>query len=306
MDEAKENPSPGANKERASKERTKNRVPSLPQSHDHRQLGDGGSPAFEMEFERDCEVARVPLARTHALRPPQPNQPGPCSTHVTASEETNLKEAEASTPSRTPVGDGDSTDSADAITIPKPNGFDLNKFKSKRADTIANVDTLLTGLPVSKISEAGDYVRLHPDEENYWSPELCFVTVPIKGSKRDNWHLIEEELAMRFLPSGKIKRFRLALATKPNDVFFLCRVPTRNLDNKWNHDYITACENAKKLWTEATSRSPEGVEGYKGTFARDRDAFPEPNWPKQSLSDMIKQAFAGRVIDREDHPACFV
>ena len=72
-------------------------------------------------------------------------------------------------------------------------------------------------------------MRLHPDEETYWSHELCFVNVPIKGQKRDTLHLIDEDLAMRYLPSGKIQRFRLALATKPFDVFFLCHVPSRNL-----------------------------------------------------------------------------
>ena len=101
------------------------------------------------------------------------------------------------------VGDDKGNDSAVAIAIAKPSGFDLNKFKSKRADAIANVDTLQTGLPVSSMSQAKDFVRLHPDED-YWSPELCFVMVPIKGAKRDSLHLIEEDLAMRFLPSGKI------------------------------------------------------------------------------------------------------
>ena len=127
------------------------------------------------------------------------------------------------TPKENVVGDGGGNNPPSAVAIPKPSGFDLNKFKSKRADAIANVDTLQTGLPVSSMSQAKDFVRLHPDEENYWSPELCFVNVPIKGAKRDSSHLIEEALAMRFLPSGKILRFRLALASKPNDLFFLCR-----------------------------------------------------------------------------------
>ena len=205
------------------------------------------------------------------------------------------------TPKENVVGDG-SGNSASAVAIPKPGGFDLNKFKSKRADAIANVDTLQTGLPVSSMSQAKDFVRLHPDED-YWSPELCFVMVPIKGAKRDSLHLIEEDLAMRFLPSGKILRFRLALASKPNDVFFLCRIPTRNLDNSWNRDNIAGCEQAKTLWTQATSRGEEGVDGYLLEVARDPDAFPEPKWPEQSLSDLINRAFAGRMIVSEDHPA---
>jgi hypothetical protein len=54
---------------------------------------------------------------------------------------------------------------------------------------------------------------------------------------------------------------------------------------------------------QATSRKEEGVESYKVDFAHDQDAFPEPKWPAQSLSDLIEKTFAGRMIDGEDHPA---
>jgi hypothetical protein len=208
---------------------------------------------------------------------------------------------EADTEEAAIEGDGEGPDTP-SIVIPKPRGFDLNKFKSKRTDAIANVDTLQTGLPVHGMSHAKDFVRLHPHED-YWSPELCFVMVPTKGATRDSLHLVEEDLAMRFLPSGKIQRFRLALASKPHDVFFLCRVPTKNLDNSWNRDNVTACEQAKTLWTQATSRREEGVDAYLIEKARDPEAFPEPEWPEQSLSDLIDRAFAGRMITSEDHPA---
>jgi hypothetical protein len=188
------------------------------------------------------------------------------------------------------------------ITIPKPDNFSLDNFKSKRDNVIAGVETLLTALPHHKISEAKDFVRLHPNEEKHWSSELCFVDVPIKGQKRNTLHLINEELAMRFLPSAKIQRFRLALAAKPHDTFFLCHVPTRNGDNSWNQSNIQACEQAKRHWTQATSRKEEGVEAYKVDRARDVDAFPEPNWPSQSLDNLIETTFAGRLITTDDHP----
>lgn len=190
----------------------------------------------------------------------------------------------------------------EAMSIAKPSAFSLDKFKSKHAAAIANVETLLTALPHHSIAEAKDFVRLHPDEAAYWSPELCFVNVPIKGQKRGTLHLIDEELAMRYLPSARILRFRLALATKPYDVFFLCHVPTRNEDNTWVASNLMACERAKTHWTQATSRREEGVDAYKADAARDPDAFPEPNWPKQSLADLINATFAGRMIETEDHP----
>jgi hypothetical protein len=196
----------------------------------------------------------------------------------------------------------EAANNGEAISVAKPSTFSLDKFKSKHAAALANVETLLTAWPHHNISQAKDFVRLHPDETNYWSPELCFVNVPIKGQKRDTLHLIDEELAMRFLPPARILRFRLALATKPYDVFFLCHVPTRNTDNSWNGSNLQACEHAKTLWTQVTSRKEEGVEAYKIDSARSEDAFPPPKWPTQSLVDIINVTFTGRMIEREDHP----
>src|SRR5262249_56392148 len=115
----------------------------------------------------------------------------------------------------------------DEVTpIPKPpTKFDLSKFKSKKMATVANVGTLQGALPHHNIAAARDFVRLHPNN-NYWSDEWCLVNVPIQGMKKDTLHLIEEELALQYLPSGKLLRFSLVLASKPHDVFFLCHVPT--------------------------------------------------------------------------------
>ena len=188
------------------------------------------------------------------------------------------------------------------MSIPKPSKSTLDMFKSTRDPSIAGVETLLTALPHHKMSEARDWVRLHPDEAEYWSPEYCFVHVPVKGQKRDTLHLINEAIAKQFLPSDRIQRFRLALATKPHDVFFLCHVPSQNLDNTWNETSVRACLQAKMKWAQATSRKGENAEGYQITYARDQDSFPEPTWPKQTLDELILVTFAGRMIDSDDHP----
>jgi hypothetical protein len=189
-----------------------------------------------------------------------------------------------------------------AIQVPKPDEFSLDKFKSTQEVSIANVETLLTALPHHPISQAKDFVRLHEAESTHWSPELCFVNVPIKGQKHDTLHLIDEAIAVRYLESARIQRFRLALATKPYDIFFLCHVPTRNLDNDWNKTNLDGCVRAKDLWVHVTSRKEEGVEAYKITPCRDRDAFSPPKWPKQSLDEIIYRTFTGRMINTEDHP----
>jgi hypothetical protein len=123
-----------------------------------------------------------------------------------------------------------------------------------------------------------------------------------EAGRRDTLHLIDQELAIRFIQSGRISHFRLALACKPYDAFFLCQVPTRNSDNSWNQSNLQACTQAKTLWTLATSRKEEGVDSYKIDFAHHPDAFPAPKWPTQSLTELISVTFAGCMIDREDHP----
>jgi hypothetical protein len=186
------------------------------------------------------------------------------------------------------------------LQIVKPSRLD--KFKSKKQPSIGGLETTPSVLSIIKIGDAGDFVRLHPDEEAYWSDELCFVSVPIAGEKKDLLHLIEEEIAVRYLPSKKIKRFRLALACKPYDAFFLCQVPSVNLDNDWNGTAVKACRQAKSHWVQASSRKGEGVDGYKCEKAVDADAFPEPKWLKPSLEYLIELSFQGAIIETDDHP----
>jgi hypothetical protein len=102
-----------------------------------------------------------------------------------------------------------------------------------------------------------------------------------------------------------LRRFRLALAAKPNDVFFLCHIPTQNLDNAWNYTAITACDTAVTSWVKAVSRKAEGVDGYLIRHAADPKAFPDPKWPKQSLEQILTATFtaAGLGIDSDNHPA---
>jgi hypothetical protein len=177
------------------------------------------------------------------------------------------------------------------------------KFKSKNGPTISGVQTLLMALPVLKIGDVGDFARLHPSEDEYWTPEMCFVSVPIKGAKRDMLHLIDDDLAVQYLPAKKIRRHRLALACKPHDVFFFCIVPSQNLDNPWNEQALKGCHQAQTRWVEALSRKAENVDGYEIKPAIDQDAFPAPNWPSRSLDELLEVTFKEANIDYDRHPA---
>jgi hypothetical protein len=189
------------------------------------------------------------------------------------------------------------------LAIPKPDPFaGLERFRAKRDPAIGTVEVLLTALPVHPIAQAKDFVRLHPDQDTRWSPTLCFAGVPIKGARRDSLHVVDEEIALRYLPGGRIQRFRLALASKPFDTFFLACVPCENLDNAWNASNLSGCEEATRAWVQLSSRRAEGVDSYRIEHAMSEKAFPPPKWPTQTLGELIMITFAGRMITSADHP----
>jgi hypothetical protein len=179
----------------------------------------------------------------------------------------------------------------------------LAKFKTKNpTETVDGVGTLIMALPVLGIGQAGDYVRLHQSETEYWSDEWSAVMVPVDGEKHGKLHLIEDSLARAHLPAKKIKRFRLALATRPaKGSFFLCQIPTRNLDSSWNSSNVQACEVARTMWVEAISMKP-AQECYKISPAKNQAAFRPPVWPTRSLDEIIEATFRGAMIETEEHP----
>jgi hypothetical protein len=189
----------------------------------------------------------------------------------------------------------------------KEKKFDLNLFKSSRTSS-GTIEKLVPILPVHSMADAKDFCRLHPDEEAYWTTELCFINVPVKGQRKELLHIITEELAVRFLRQGQIIYRRLALATRPFDDFFLATIPNRNLDNEWNATNLLGCEAAKEGWVQLVSRRRNdnqqqgGKEGYERIPAKEIDAFPAPKWLTQALDELIETTFEGRMIVTDDHP----
>ena len=158
------------------------------------------------------------------------------------------------------------------------------------------------GVADLKIGDVDDWARLHPSEDDYWTCELCFVAVPIKGTKRDMLHLIDDDLAVQYLPAKKIKRHRLALACKPHDVFFFCIVPSQNLDNTWNVDALKACRPGADALDAGAVAAGRGCRRLRDQVRADQDAFPEPKWPSRSLDELLEVTFKDANIDHDRHP----
>ena len=187
------------------------------------------------------------------------------------------------------------------LSIRKPSSFEnLNRFKPK-TPSADRVGTLPLELPVTRITAVADFVRLHPDDE-FWTDEMCFVSVPIKGDRQDSLHVIVPEIAIEHALRYRV--FRLALGMKANGEVFLCEVPCQGLDNSWVKTMHEGCMFARDRWTKVTSRRTEDPpsDSYRSIFARHEEAFPAPRWPAQTRTELLDVAFNGRVIDHDAHP----
>ena len=151
-------------------------------------------------------------------------------------------------------------------------GSGLDKFRSKRHLILV----------ASKI--AGGAVRITTSRQHGTS-FACIPTKTITGRRtvlrfcsdqrpeKGFAALIDEDIALAHLSSGKIQRFRLVLATKPHDVFFLCHVPSQNTDNPWNASNLRACERQNRHGLRRPAVRPRVWTNTKSALRRPR-RFP--------------------------------
>ena len=178
-----------------------------------------------------------------------------------------------------------------ASPIVKPDGFSLDKFKAKHTgDSESQPYRRVSRTTSSRTPRTSCGCTRMKIE--YWSDDLCFVNVPVKGMKEGTAAPYRRgDRPAIICHAGKPIHYRLALATKPFDIFFLCHIPTRNLDNKYNATTLRACEQAKTMWVQLTSMKHQGIEDYEITPCSHLDAVPQPKWPSQSLGELIDKAF---------------
>ena len=169
--------------------------------------------------------------------------------------------------------------------IPKPGEFSLDKFKSKRAAAMANVETLQTALPHHSIAAserlrpaasrrgdvlvAGTVLRQRPDQ----GPEARHAA-PDRRRPGDALLAEREDLALPLGARDQAAR-RLFPLSRPDPE----PRTTPGTPQTWR-----PARKRRRTWVQATSRKEEGVEGYKIDFARDRGCFPRAERGRRNRS----------------------
>jgi hypothetical protein len=138
----------------------------------------------------------------------------------------------------------------------------------------------------------------------YWrrrSAGLCQIMPFSAGAVMPE---VNHGLAMQYLHESKIRRFRLALGSRPyKDALFLCTVPCQNLENGYNKTALECCIKAKTSWVEARSLKYKGLEAYEPVLAVDQDAYNDRlEWPTATMDEILDVTFAGKMIETPDCP----
>lgn len=182
---------------------------------------------------------------------------------------------------------------APAVDDSAPDPFDPAALRiGQDFAALADVKPILATVPVRKPNKQ-DYVRVHPSEDY----QLTTALLELKEERET--YLIAPDLRRELF--GELVPVTIFTAINRQGVVFLwpCRLPDETgRGNSWHESALQAAELAKTRWIRIAADMSLGA--YRIWEAR--GDLPEPEWPEQSLRDLLSIAFKGRYIDSLDHP----
>ena len=173
-----------------------------------------------------------------------------------------------------------------------PDPFDPKALRiSQDFAALADVKPILATVPVRKPGRQ-DYIRVHAAED------YLLTTALLELKEERETYLVAP--ALRHELFGELIPVTIFTAINRQGVVFLwpCRLPDETgRSNPWHESALEAAERAKSKWTRIAADMSLGA--YRIWEASDQ--LPEPEWPEQSLRDLLEIAFKGRYISTIDH-----
>ena len=172
-------------------------------------------------------------------------------------------------------------------------GFDLESLRvSQDFVKDSGVKKLLTTVPVRKPNRQ-DFVRVHHDSSYVLDTMLL--------------NLKEERETYLVAPSFReeipqeLTHTRLALATNRQKVLFLWQLRLPGSSGKtdaWSMSALEAYEEAKKNWVRVSANMSLGAYEIYEALGN----LSDPEWPDESMDEIVRIAFRNSFIDSYDHP----
>ena len=172
-------------------------------------------------------------------------------------------------------------------------GLDLESLRvSQDFVKDSGVKKLLTTIPVRKPNRQ-DFVRVHHDSSYVLDTMLL--------------NLKEERETYLVAPSFReeipqeLTHTRLALATNRQKVLFLWQLRLPGSSGKtdaWSMSALEAYEEAKKNWVRVSANMSLGAYEIYEALGN----LSDPEWPDESMDEIVRIAFRNSFIDSYDHP----
>lgn len=172
-----------------------------------------------------------------------------------------------------------------------PDPFDPKSLKLSQDFAVdIGVKRHLTSIPVRRPDKQW-FVRTHPEHR------LCAAVIELRDEKET--YIVVPSLSAELAGETNPKLLVLSITRQGLPFFWPIKVP--GIDGKidtWNQSAMAAAEQAVKFWVRVTANFHAGA--YDVDVATGN--IPDPVWPEQSMTELLKLAFRDKLIDRMDHP----
>jgi hypothetical protein len=133
------------------------------------------------------------------------------------------------------------------------------------------------------------------------NPALRIETCVLELKEDRETYLVVPALRSELASESTFGPRALFVAMNRQGVLFVWPIRLPGPDGKiddWNRSALEAASMAETQWIRVASNMPLGA---YDVFIASAD-WPEPSWPDLPLSEILRIAFKGRVIDSLDHP----
>ena len=178
-------------------------------------------------------------------------------------------------------------------TIADVDPFDPARFVIRATDALVKAEQLLTKMTVGKPPKTSFVMASSAPEHSIMVGILELV------AERETYLLTPEGMAGVDPKLVRMSVLTLAVDRMGNPFLWETRQPdVSGNDNPWSESMRIALSEGKKRWVRVVANQALGAYDL---FVAPGD-LSEAVWPKYTMGEMLKAAFAGRIIESQEHP----
>jgi hypothetical protein len=174
----------------------------------------------------------------------------------------------------------------------------LTSLRSK-SSVLKGVTRMPSRIPIEHRPAQGVWVRVRPGEEHTETIDLLVATNTSNSADRNVLYVATDAVCPDL--EAFIRPHKVCIGMSYHDKVVFLWVRSLSVgNNTWTDSCLKAMVTAETAWVTLETDHPHSE--YRVHVAPNNDQWGEPDWPDQSLEELIGTAFKDRVIRSLDHP----